>query len=172
MEELDGGDVMLTRPQTHTILGSKSQRGLTQLALDVLFSSLETNMVESHDLLTITDSLQACDASEASLVSASSFLDAVFEPQYATRSRAATPMIVRQSPPKLKKSSLKPAPATQRESYLPPSPVYAGGKNKQKQQAVLPGTFPESETPPPRESSPQSVRLVSEKQETLRLKER
>lgn len=160
---------MLTLPQTHTILGSKSQRGLTQLALDVLFSSLETNMVESHDLLTITDSLQACDASEASLVSAPSFLDAVFEPQYATRSRAATPMIVRQSPPKLKKSPLKPAPGIQRESHLPPSPVYAGGKNKQ---PVLPGTFPESETPPPRVSSPQSVRLVSEKQETLRLKER
>lgn len=121
-------------------------------------------MAESHDLLAITDSLQACDASESALVPASHFLDAVYEPQ-PSRSRAATPMIVRQST--LPLPSPNPSPERQmkaRNKWLPSSPL--SGKK-----TLIPGAFPESETPS-RISSPQSVRLVSEKLETLRLKER
>uniref|UniRef100_A0A8H7N178 Kinesin motor domain-containing protein n=1 Tax=Bionectria ochroleuca TaxID=29856 RepID=A0A8H7N178_BIOOC len=79
--------------KTHTILGSKTQRGITQLSLDVIFSSLGDNMIDEDDLLAVTDSLQACDASESTLYSAAQFLDALYEPPHMTRSRAATPMI-------------------------------------------------------------------------------
>ncbi|CAH0039468.1 unnamed protein product [Clonostachys rhizophaga] len=79
--------------KTHTILGSKTQRGITQLSLDVIFSSLGDNMIDEDNLLAVTDSLQACDASESTLYSAAQFLDALYEPQHMTRSRAATPMI-------------------------------------------------------------------------------
>lgn len=60
----------------------------------MIFSSLGDNMIDEDDLLAVTDSLQACDASESTLYSAAQFLDALYEPQHMTRSRAATPMIV------------------------------------------------------------------------------
>ena len=84
--------------QTHTILGSRSQRGLTQLALDVLFRSIGPNMLESTTLPSVLDSLQACDSSEAALASAPYYLESVYaDPSQASRaaSRATTPMIVR-----------------------------------------------------------------------------
>ncbi|KAL7963822.1 kinesin [Trichoderma compactum] len=62
--------------KTHTILGSRNQRGLTQLAVDVIFRSISDNMVESAQSPTL-DSLQACDASESTLVTATYFLDGV-----------------------------------------------------------------------------------------------
>lgn len=56
-------------------------------------------MLGATDAATAVESLQACDPSEASLVAASQFLDAVCaDPQQGNRSRAATPMIVRQPP--------------------------------------------------------------------------
>ncbi|KAH7131589.1 P-loop containing nucleoside triphosphate hydrolase protein [Dactylonectria estremocensis] len=80
--------------KTHTILGSKSQRGLTQLAMDVVFQSIGDNMLDSHALYAAQDSLQACDASESPLTTAAQFFDAG-EHTTASRagSRAATPMI-------------------------------------------------------------------------------
>lgn len=89
---------MLTGGQTHTILGSKSQRGLTQLALDVLFRSIGPNMLEASSLPAALESLQACDPSESLLSSAPQFLDSTYaDPLGASRtnSRAATSMTVR-----------------------------------------------------------------------------
>ncbi|KAG6249882.1 hypothetical protein E4U23_001846 [Claviceps purpurea] len=82
--------------KTHTILGSKSQRGLTQLALDVVFRSIGSNMLDSTTTPLIIESLQACDSSEANLSTAAHFLDSIFaEPAGHSRapSRATTPLI-------------------------------------------------------------------------------
>ncbi|QPG98862.1 hypothetical protein C2857_000222 [Epichloe festucae Fl1] len=82
--------------KTHTILGSKSQRGLTQLALDVVFRSIGSNMLDSTTLPSVIESLQACDPSESILSTAPNFLDSTFaDPSGHSRapSRAATPMI-------------------------------------------------------------------------------
>ncbi|KZZ97732.1 kinesin [Moelleriella libera RCEF 2490] len=83
--------------KTHTILGSKTQRGITQLALDVVFRSLNDNVLESTNLSTVLDSLQKCDSSESVLSTASHFLDHILiDPAAGSRapSRANTPMIV------------------------------------------------------------------------------
>ncbi|PHH75532.1 hypothetical protein CDD82_4397 [Ophiocordyceps australis] len=82
--------------KTHTILGSRSQRGLTQLTLHVLFASMGANLLDSSSLPSALESLQSCDASEASLSNASCFLEqssGEFLASSRTTSRAATPMI-------------------------------------------------------------------------------
>ncbi|KAI9791424.1 MAG: hypothetical protein M1833_001529 [Piccolia ochrophora] len=79
--------------KTHTILGSRSQRGLTQLTLDVLFRSLEGNTsLESSSHF--VDSLARTDASEAHILSAAAFLDGHYGDSQSERggSRAPTPM--------------------------------------------------------------------------------
>ncbi|KAF4976875.1 hypothetical protein FZEAL_6517 [Fusarium zealandicum] len=83
--------------KTHTILGSRTQRGLTQLAMDVLFRSIGENMLDPHSIYTVQDSLQACDASESTLTIASHFFDPPYAESVASRagSRAGTPMFVR-----------------------------------------------------------------------------
>ncbi|KAG6010165.1 hypothetical protein E4U21_007642 [Claviceps maximensis] len=125
--------------KTHTILGSKSQRGLTQLALDVVFRSIGSNMLESTTMPSIIESLQACDASEATLSSAAQFLEPSFADSTShsrAPSRAATPMIVR--PPPTLTSILSPCIAS-------PS----------RQPLQMPCTYPGSAA-----SSPKSIRLV------------
>ncbi|KAL0935811.1 kinesin family protein [Colletotrichum truncatum] len=80
--------------KSHTILGSKTQRGMTQLALDVVFRSIGPNMYDSPSL---EGSLQAADASDATIMSAPCFLETVFSDFGSSRgggSRAGTPMIV------------------------------------------------------------------------------
>ncbi|KAF4459925.1 rabkinesin-6 [Fusarium albosuccineum] len=130
--------------KTHTILGNRSQRGLTQLAMDVLFRSIGENMLDSHSAYAVQDSLQACDASESALTMATHFID----PPYAesVASRAGTPMLVR----------------TQ-NSIL--SFVKSPGSGRQVSRLLgnIPGAFPCEPVP----SSPKSVRLVSEADETL-----
>ncbi len=92
---------------------------MTQLALDVLFRSIGSNILDGYDLAAATDSLQASDPSEAAVVTAQQFLDAIYgDPSQGSRSRAATPMIVRQSP-------VTPIPCTFPESR-PPSPKSLG----------------------------------------------
>lgn len=84
--------------QSHTILGSKTQRGLTQLALDVIFRSLGHNILDCGSYPNLDASINASDASEAAVCSAAAFLDTVYiDPQERVRpsSRAPTPMIVR-----------------------------------------------------------------------------
>ncbi|CAF9922854.1 MAG: hypothetical protein ALECFALPRED_002247 [Alectoria fallacina] len=82
--------------KSHTILGSKSQRGLTQLSLDLLCRSIDTQILHPAHHPSLIASLNAADASEAQIFSASGFLDNVYGDslQEPSRSRAPTPMMV------------------------------------------------------------------------------
>ncbi|KAL3961256.1 hypothetical protein ACCO45_002779 [Purpureocillium lilacinum] len=134
-----------TKLQTHTILGSKHQRGLTQLALDVLFRSIGPNMLAAADLPTVLESLQACDPSESALSTAPHFLESTFADNLGhsrTGSRAGTPMIPRFSSDVLGAAHVAPP-------------------------GCSPGAYPDSAR-----SSPKSVRLVSETDHNLELKKR
>ncbi|KAI1334960.1 kinesin [Xylariaceae sp. FL0016] len=84
--------------KTHTMLGSRSQRGMTQLALDVVFRSIANNIADSENSTAVEASLRASDNGESNMSTASAFLETVFsDGNRASRagSRAATPMIVR-----------------------------------------------------------------------------
>ncbi|KAF4626490.1 hypothetical protein G7Y89_g11669 [Cudoniella acicularis] len=84
--------------KSHTILGSKSQRGLTQLALDVLFRSIANNILDTNTTPSLHATIAASDPSEAQVMSAQMFLDTMYgDPAAASRasSRAPTPMVVR-----------------------------------------------------------------------------
>lgn len=89
-------NLLTCRQKTHTILGSRSQRGLTQLALDVIFRSLGQNIVNPDSTPTLEQSIAASDPSEAAMFAASTFLDSVYADTAPLRasSRAPTPMIV------------------------------------------------------------------------------
>ncbi|KAL1899518.1 hypothetical protein Sste5346_002917 [Sporothrix stenoceras] len=82
--------------KSHTILGSRSQRGLTQLALDVLFRSIGQNIADCSTSSSLEASINASDASEATIYTASTFLDSVYTDASGPSrysSRAPTPMI-------------------------------------------------------------------------------
>ncbi|KAK1752002.1 P-loop containing nucleoside triphosphate hydrolase protein [Echria macrotheca] len=82
--------------KTHTILGSRSQRGMTQLALDVIFRSLGRNILDCNTDPTLENSISASEPSEGAVFSASSFLEMVYsDPTGIPRasSRAPTPML-------------------------------------------------------------------------------
>ncbi|KAK9850875.1 hypothetical protein MYU51_011493 [Penicillium brevicompactum] len=80
--------------KSHTILGSKTQRGMTQMALDVIFRSLEPTIKTDDGSITpvMMASLATADASEAQLFSAQTFLEAVYGEPTGRSSRAQTPM--------------------------------------------------------------------------------
>ncbi|WYZ35321.1 hypothetical protein EsH8_I_001597 [Colletotrichum jinshuiense] len=102
--------------KSHTILGSRTTRGMTQLALDVVFRSIGPNMYDSPSL---EGSLQASDVSDATIISAPSFLETVFADFGSSRgggSRAGTPMIGEHYPPPTPRRNL------QRPSALPSAP--------------------------------------------------
>lgn len=82
--------------QSHTILGSKSQRGLTQMSLDVLFRSLGSRTLHPSSSPTLVSTLASEDASEAQILSAATFLEGMYGDGIAERvnSRAPTPMTV------------------------------------------------------------------------------
>jgi Kinesin motor domain len=89
----------LTRFQSHTILGSRSQRGLTQLSLDLIFNSLECHLLHPSVDLSLCSSLSSSDVSEAQLLPANIYLDSLYgEPETSMLSRASsrapTPMIM------------------------------------------------------------------------------
>ncbi|KAH9903956.1 P-loop containing nucleoside triphosphate hydrolase protein [Xylariomycetidae sp. FL2044] len=101
--------------KTHTMLGSRSQRGLTQLALDVIFRSIDTNIADCEASPTLEASLRSSDASEASLYSASSFLETVYGDVAGSSragSRAATPMMGEYPPPPTPRRTLQRPPIT------------------------------------------------------------
>ncbi|KAM3075783.1 hypothetical protein ACMFMG_007910 [Clarireedia jacksonii] len=82
--------------KSHTILGSKNQRGLTQLALDLLFRSIDENILDVPTNSALHASIVASDASEAQVFSAQTFLDAYSYDPVSSRgssSRAPTPMV-------------------------------------------------------------------------------
>ncbi|MCJ1394774.1 hypothetical protein MMC18_007654 [Xylographa bjoerkii] len=82
--------------KSHTILGSKSQRGLTQLSLDLLYRSLDRQILHPNTNPYLISSLVAADGSEAQILPASGFLDGIYGDILQDRniSRAATPMTV------------------------------------------------------------------------------
>ena len=84
------------RNQSHTILGSKSQRGLTQLALDLLFRSLHGQILRATESTSLVPSLVVADVSEAYIIPTSGFLDGLYYEGGQERSnlRAPTPMMV------------------------------------------------------------------------------
>ncbi|OAP59419.1 hypothetical protein AYL99_06717 [Fonsecaea erecta] len=90
--------------KSHTILGSKSQRGLTQMTLDLLFRSIGEHIRRPHhpDLPTDTSllsSLQSSDPTEAQIWSATTFLESIYsDGDRARLSRAQTPMSRAQTP--------------------------------------------------------------------------
>ncbi|KAH7138928.1 kinesin [Dendryphion nanum] len=80
--------------KSHTILGSKAQRGLTQMALDVLFQNVGDRLVQSFYGAPAFSSLAAADVSEAHMFTATAFLDSMYGDNQSERfpSRAQTPM--------------------------------------------------------------------------------
>lgn len=97
--------------QSHTILGSQSQRGLTQLALDLLFRSLADNIAELDADLTREASIKALDGSDAFISTAPAFIETVYGDAAAylrspSRSQASQVVCTRNVPP------LVPAPAS------------------------------------------------------------
>lgn len=86
--------------KTHTILGTKSQRGLTQLSLDALYKSIGERIIDTFHSPSTLDSLQTNDISEAQLTSANDYLEDVYGDGSAAdrasraRSRAASSMRV------------------------------------------------------------------------------
>ncbi|KAI0834340.1 P-loop containing nucleoside triphosphate hydrolase protein [Hypoxylon sp. FL0890] len=105
--------------KTHTMLGSRSQRGLTQLALDVVFRSIDSNILDCDTCPTLEASIRSSDASEASIYAAPAFLETVysdFSGSSRAGSRATTPMISDYPPPPTPKRHL------QRPSALPQAP--------------------------------------------------
>lgn len=88
----------LTVIQSHTILGSKTQRGLTQLTLDVLFQSTEPHLADADSSDYTYNSLIAADTTEAMICRAQDFLDSIYDNGNVSRlSRATTPALVRDS---------------------------------------------------------------------------
>lgn len=86
----------LTLVKSHTILGSRSQRGLTQLSLDLIYKSLNGQTLDPSSCEFLVPSLSAADPSEGQILSASSFIDVVHGDcvQERNNSRAPTPMTV------------------------------------------------------------------------------
>ncbi|KAJ4382191.1 hypothetical protein N0V86_002522 [Didymella sp. IMI 355093] len=79
--------------KSHTILGTKSQRGLVQMTLDALFQSCEEQLVQSFYGAPAFSSLAAADVSEANMFTASAYLDSMYGDNQSERfpSRANTP---------------------------------------------------------------------------------
>ncbi|KAK0744228.1 P-loop containing nucleoside triphosphate hydrolase protein [Schizothecium vesticola] len=114
----DGTDALLATlgvtgsGKTHTILGSRSQRGITQLSLDVIFRSLGRNILDCNTDPTLEYTINVSDSSEAAVFSASAFLDSVYADPAPARasSRAPTPMLG---------ESIGPTPAPSRRLHRP-----------------------------------------------------
>ncbi|RAO64496.1 uncharacterized protein BHQ10_000508 [Talaromyces amestolkiae] len=88
--------------KSHTILGTKTQRGITQMSLDILFRSLADTIrsADNFEDPTLLASLSAADSSEAQIFSARNFIDSIYgDPTERGRaSRAHTPMSRGQTP--------------------------------------------------------------------------
>lgn len=95
------GRTELTTRQSHTILGTKAQRGLTQMALDVLFQTTGNQLVQSFYGAPAFSSLAAADAAEANMFTATAYLDSMFGDNQSERcpSRAQTSMLVSSDSP-------------------------------------------------------------------------
>ncbi|GAQ04202.1 kinesin-like motor protein 9 [Aspergillus lentulus] len=138
-----GSGKVRTMKDSHTILGSKTQRGLTQMSFDVIFRSLESTIKPPDNSISpvLLSSVAASDASEAQLFTAQTFLEAVYGDWSGDRgrnSRAQTPM----------SSSRAETPMTVRYP-IPLSPL----QGTQALRPSIPGRSPKPSTGP---STPQS----------------
>lgn len=70
--------LIICRRQSFTVLGSRSQRGLTQLALDVLFRAIEKNVADIETSDVVETTLKAADTSEAVILPAPDFIASVY----------------------------------------------------------------------------------------------
>ncbi|BDD62541.1 hypothetical protein MAP00_007509 [Monascus purpureus] len=85
--------------KSHTILGSKSQRGIIQMGLDVIFHSLASTVKPSDVAEQSTlASIAATDPSESQIFSAQTFIEAVYGEPNGRNSRAQTPSSRSQTP--------------------------------------------------------------------------
>lgn len=91
--------ILLTLVQSHTILGTKSQRGLVQMSLDTIFQTCGDQLVQSFYGAPAFSSLANADVSEAHMYTATAFLDSLYGDNQSERfsSRAQTPMPVSSS---------------------------------------------------------------------------
>ncbi|KAL4810019.1 P-loop containing nucleoside triphosphate hydrolase protein [Aspergillus unguis] len=90
--------------KSHTILGSKTQRGITQMSLDVIFKSLASTIKPPDNSIPpiLLASVSASDVSESQMFTAQTFLEAVYGEPNADRgrnSRAQTPLSTRAHTP-------------------------------------------------------------------------
>ncbi|KAK3114184.1 hypothetical protein LTR53_007763, partial [Teratosphaeriaceae sp. CCFEE 6253] len=84
--------------KSHTILGSRTQRGITQLTLDVLFQHTAPHLVDAETHPAIFQSLCTADVAESYLLPAAPFLDSIYTPgEIGGFGRATTPALVRKS---------------------------------------------------------------------------
>ncbi|KAG2419701.1 hypothetical protein HFD88_004497 [Aspergillus terreus] len=117
--------------KSHTILGSKTQKGITQMGLDVIFKSLASTIRPPDNTITPLSlaSVSESDHAESQIFTAQTFLEAVYGDPGADRgrnSRAQTPM----SSSRAQTPMTEPTPAIvfprrpmpQRPSALPRSP--------------------------------------------------
>ncbi|RKF60273.1 Kinesin-like motor protein 9 [Erysiphe neolycopersici] len=84
----EGRDGLLATLGTYTLLGSRSQRGLIQLTLDVLFRSISKNLPQDILDSSFHASVAASDSSEAQVISAQTFLETIY-PDLTNASRAS-----------------------------------------------------------------------------------
>ncbi|KAK3709842.1 hypothetical protein LTR37_010670 [Vermiconidia calcicola] len=111
--------------KSHTILGSRSQRGVLQLTLDLLFNHTSPHLVDIDRSLTAFQSLAAADVAESQLLPAANFLDSIYADNTHTPSRGATPAFRGATP-----APRGATPALVRDSVTPMSSLY------------MPGAFP------------------------------
>ncbi|USW55711.1 Putative kinesin-like protein [Septoria linicola] len=105
--------------KSHTILGDRNQRGLTQLTLDVLYQQLEPYLADSDTNVFAFNSIQTADCAESQVYRATDFLDSIYDNGNVSRlSRATTPAF---------ESSFLSAPSSKRYaprvSELPSTPL-------------------------------------------------
>ncbi|ROT41445.1 P-loop containing nucleoside triphosphate hydrolase protein [Sodiomyces alkalinus F11] len=141
--------------KTHTILGSRTQRGMTQMTLDVLFRSIGYNMLDMRAQFELDSSLRTSDVSDGSLMSAPTFLETIYSdfagPSRAG-SRAATPMLVGTprevpaTPPAPRYYPSGPGPKSVR--VVPPTPTLLQRCRPLPSAALLPKTPPKRAVDP------------------------
>ncbi|KAL5604033.1 uncharacterized protein BROUX77_004219 [Berkeleyomyces rouxiae] len=91
----EGTDALVATLGSHTILGSKSQRGLTQLSLDAVFRAIGPRIVDAYENPSLESELQAADASDALVTTAATFIDHTYGDLGSSRgssSRSGTPI--------------------------------------------------------------------------------
>ncbi|ESA43105.1 putative kinesin group protein [Neurospora crassa] len=80
----DGTDALLATlgvtgsGKTHTMLGTRSQRGLTQMSLDLIYRSLGHRVLDPSTYPNLEQSISASDPSEANILPATAYLESVY----------------------------------------------------------------------------------------------